>query len=64
MYTHSNASKSNNTILPPFRSDELDDKKWMNEYKETDPSELAKTAKDLLAGVDDPKLTNSEVSFK
>ena len=39
----------------------MDDKKWMDEYKETNPSELAETANDLLATVDDPKLTNSEV---
>ena len=39
----------------------LDDKKWADEFKDTDKDALAKTAQDLLASVDDPKLTNSEV---
>ncbi len=55
----------NSTIHSTCRSDALDDKKWMDEYKDKDAShsasELAKTANELLAGVDDPKLNQSEV---
>ena len=52
LYVHYNRSDE-------FAGNMLDDKKWMDE---TNPSELASTANQLLAGVGDPKLTNSEVA--
>ena len=45
-----------------FEHSQLDDKKWMDEYKQTNPSELSKTANELLGTINDPKLTNSEVN--
>lgn len=39
----------------------LDDTKWIDEYS-TQDDDLAKTAKDLLSNVTDPKLANSEVN--
>lgn len=39
----------------------LDDTKWVDDYSNQD-DELAKTAKDLLSNVTDPKLVNSDVS--
>lgn len=39
----------------------LDDTKWIDEYS-TQDDDLAKTAKDFLSNVTDPKLANSEVN--
>jgi len=38
----------------------LDDSKWIDDYQGNE-GDLQKTAKDLLDGVDDPKLNSSEV---
>lgn len=46
-----------------YNQDLLDDKKWVDEYSATDDGELAKTANELLGSVNDPKLTESEVSY-
>ncbi len=46
-----------------FEHSQLDDKKWMDEYKQSNPSELSKTANELLGTINDPKLTSSEVNM-
>lgn len=43
-----------------YEKEALDDTKWIDEYS-TQEDDLAKTAKELLSGVTDPKLANSEV---
>ncbi|XP_048752500.1 peroxisomal targeting signal 1 receptor-like isoform X2 [Ostrea edulis] len=42
-----------------YEKEALDDTKWIDEYS-TQEDDLAKTAKELLSGVTDPKLANSE----